>query len=402
MRLVIRWVVIVALVVFYFQLFAAFDGKLSLDESTNFSNQEQNSVKHRGGLLLPDREWWLANIKPWKPAKSGSKGSMDWRNVGGKDYTTDVKDQGYCGSCSAFAALSVLESVMEIENNDSEANYNLSEQHLFSCSGGDCLTGNYQDIVMNELKVNGVPDEDCFSYKSGKWGDDYPCSDSCSDWVERSVRIRDYWYVSSRDMIKTAIDKGPVLAGIEITSGLENYTEGVFAGGDCNGPEYVNHAVALVGYNDAEGYWIAKNSWGKVWGENGFFKIEYGKCGIESWVLKIDYNKNDQPDPLDDDDQDDDSFDGESCPGLIGRLYSECSAIINFNNNNIEESLALDQCENGEEPWDCINACSQHENVTDCLSFFTCLNNRCAVIASSKSDVKNDDDNKSNGGACGG
>ena len=33
------------------------------------------------------------------------------------------------------------------------------------------------------------------------------------------------------------------------------------------------HAVAVVGYDDTEGYWICKNSWGKSWGENGFFRI---------------------------------------------------------------------------------------------------------------------------------
>eukprot|EP00701_Giardia_intestinalis_P001120 XP_001704944.1 Hypothetical protein GL50803_6369 [Giardia lamblia ATCC 50803] len=31
-------------------------------------------------------------------------------------------------------------------------------------------------------------------------------------------------------------------------------------------------------------YWIARNSWGEEWGENGYFKIIRGsnECGIES------------------------------------------------------------------------------------------------------------------------
>eukprot|EP00878_Enallax_costatus_P009741 GHUV01010173.1.p1 GENE.GHUV01010173.1~~GHUV01010173.1.p1 ORF type:complete len:216 (+),score=39.77 GHUV01010173.1:557-1204(+) len=40
------------------------------------------------------------------------------------------------------------------------------------------------------------------------------------------------------------------------------------------------HAVALVGYNNAQQYWIAKNSWGKDWADGGFFKVAYGACSI--------------------------------------------------------------------------------------------------------------------------
>jgi C1A family cysteine protease len=38
-----------------------------------------------------------------------------------------------------------------------------------------------------------------------------------------------------------------------------------------------------VGYDDPNGCWICKNSWNTTWGEQGFFRIAYGECGIESW-----------------------------------------------------------------------------------------------------------------------
>ena len=52
----------------------------------------------------------------------------------------------------------------------------------------------------------------------------------------------------------------------------------------------INHAVTLVGYgsDSATGldYWIVKNSWGKSWGESGYFRIRRGNgtCGINCYI----------------------------------------------------------------------------------------------------------------------
>lgn len=51
----------------------------------------------------------------------------------------------------------------------------------------------------------------------------------------------------------------------------------------------LNHGVTLVGYgydSDAQmDYWIIKNSFGKAWGEAGYFRMQKGvnMCGIENW-----------------------------------------------------------------------------------------------------------------------
>lgn len=43
------------------------------------------------------------------------------------------------------------------------------------------------------------------------------------------------------------------------------------------------HAVKMIGWGVEGGvkYWICSNSWGTGWGENGFFKIKMGECGID-------------------------------------------------------------------------------------------------------------------------
>lgn len=47
------------------------------------------------------------------------------------------------------------------------------------------------------------------------------------------------------------------------------------------------HAVKLIGWGNQNGenYWIAANSWGSGWGENGYFRIAFGQCGIDDQTL---------------------------------------------------------------------------------------------------------------------
>jgi C1A family cysteine protease len=42
------------------------------------------------------------------------------------------------------------------------------------------------------------------------------------------------------------------------------------------------HAVVVVGYDDRERFWIVRNSWGPDVGENGYFRIRYGHCEIDT------------------------------------------------------------------------------------------------------------------------
>lgn len=55
--------------------------------------------------------------------------SIDWRN---SIYMTEVKDQGQCGSCWAFASTAMYESVIAIKTQTQAVR--LSEQELVDCN----------------------------------------------------------------------------------------------------------------------------------------------------------------------------------------------------------------------------------------------------------------------------
>ena len=217
---------------------------------------------------------------PWKgPA------TWDWRNMDGKDFTTPVKNQAACGSCSAFAGVSVLEAAFKIARQDPAIMPDLSEQAAFSCAGANCNSGDVPWDTFGTLTSYGAPDESCFPYQSGH-GATIACTQMCSDWAVRTVRLTSFTHVDvTVDAIKQAIALGPVYAGFLAYNDLQYYTGGIYKHTGTDMP--VGHAVTLIGWDDSQGCWIVKNSWGTKWGENGYFRIAWGDSAINYMVFSI-------------------------------------------------------------------------------------------------------------------
>jgi C1A family cysteine protease len=99
--------------------------------------------------------------------------------------------------------------------------------------------------------------------------------------------------MSLRDKILTFKEKiihfGPVATNMNFYQDLDRYKKGIYIY-DRKSREEGGHWVVVVGWkDDAEvkngGYWICRNSWGEKWGENGYFRIAYGECGIDDYCF---------------------------------------------------------------------------------------------------------------------
>jgi C1A family cysteine protease len=212
--------------------------------------------------------------------------SLDWRNNGGNFVTSTSKEQGQCDSCWAFAATAMTESYYAITNKISNPTIDLSQQTLISCAqDGSCTYGGNIGQALDFIRDQGLPDESCFPYK----GQQEDCGMRCADWASGAVKIPGWTWVdedkADDEAIKRALMSGPVTAYFHEDSTFDAYTGGVY---ECPGERTDgNHFVLLIGWDDSAGAWIAKNSYGPGWGENGFFRIAYCTCGIGQWVAQV-------------------------------------------------------------------------------------------------------------------
>ena len=289
------------------------------------------------------------------------KGSFDWRSQGGQNWLTSVKQQGYCGACTAFASVGALEATINIVSNDPSLDRNLSEQHLFSCGGGTCSGGMYPDDAMSYLYYNGTPDENCFPYTAGDSGQDQSCSKTCSGWQARATKItgNDWYY--TQNAIKTAINSAPLITTMIIYEDFYYYNGDVYE--HVYGAYEGGHAVLLVGYNDTGGYWIVKNSWSTGWGESGYFKIKYGECDIADYAARV-YANPQQGDDDDDDTTDDDDDDNDDNQRDCNDICDKLIACGHYTDNN----LCLSDCPKFRSE---IATCLERAN--DCSDVHQCM-----------------------------
>jgi C1A family cysteine protease len=194
---------------------------------------------------------------------------------------TDVRDQGQCGACWAFATIGAFESSYKVQNNHGAVD--ASEQQLVNCSGaGHCAGGWW---AFDYLRDKG----------DGSRADvRYVGRDDVCPLNNRSLyRAVNWSYISpssnptaNADDIKAALcAHGAVATAFAVTTAFQDFTgQGVFRE-DSN--ERVNHGIVIAGWDDTTNAWLIKNSWGTGWANQGYAWVAYGTNQIgygAAWV----------------------------------------------------------------------------------------------------------------------
>ncbi|KAF7995500.1 hypothetical protein HCN44_006607 [Aphidius gifuensis] len=264
---------------------------------STFEDKKLNDVVKYLGTKNP-KEWLSSVPRPRyiadyidHPPKKFDPRSDKTRNV------SPIKDQGACGTSWAVSVADVISDRLSLEIGDKK---NVSAQQFIDCVDQEkqCAPGNPAD-AWNYSKENKLISEE-FYPSTGIKGKcqkfDIKCEDEkCHLNKLYTVNAVVHFFNNYIDIMNEVYRMGPVQATMRVYEDFFFYGSGIYK---C--PEIKNkrqkpvgyHSVRIIGWSetdDKEQYWIAANSWGTSWGENGYFKIAKGinACAIEYYVVGV-------------------------------------------------------------------------------------------------------------------
>lgn len=203
-----------------------------------------------------------------------------------RKWCSPVQDQLTIGSCNACAIVGALEFQMLkagrplVKLSPLYVYYNgrkLANMELID-SGLLC------HHATASIMAYGACEEKAWPYDVDKFA--WPPSRQCYD-NSRMFEATQYARLGSSEEAKVALSQGmPIVFGFDIPRSY--YTAAATTGrmpqeGTFDLEPMSGHAMLIVGFDDQQGMWLARNSWGEGYGEKGYVWIPYGLVNKYVW-----------------------------------------------------------------------------------------------------------------------
>lgn len=229
------------------------------------------------------------DFPPFEPDGDGAAdlATFSWRDHLGADWMMPIRNQRQCGSCAAFGITAMLEIRVKQDLDEPNLRIDLSDSQCLTCAGGDCVDGITLPQGIAVMEIEGLVTEECGPYtEEGTTVILTECDAVCEGGDRgraylRGVQLLDFAELPDLAdqvaLMKKALMESPLLVRIAVWSDLFNYDGGVYVNASAAEDEIVGyHALLLVGWDDARGAWLVRNSWGDGWGNDGYLWLGYG------------------------------------------------------------------------------------------------------------------------------
>ena len=221
---------------------------------------------------IPDgRDFLYAGIKP-RRLRLPSKVDL-------REFCSEVEDQGQLGSCTANALAGNIEF---LDNKDGDGAYTDKSrlfiyynerviEHSVDSDAGAMLRDG-----IKTLNKEGVCSEKSWPYKIPKFAD----RPSLACYKEaKSHCIQSYHRITTlNDMLTCLTDGFPFVFGFAVYESFESKATaktGIAPMPKKDEKMMGGHAVLAVGFDQKQKRFLARNSWGKAWGMEGYFTIPF-------------------------------------------------------------------------------------------------------------------------------
>eukprot|EP01064_Diplonema_japonicum_P003554 TRINITY_DN12286_c0_g2_i5.p1 TRINITY_DN12286_c0_g2~~TRINITY_DN12286_c0_g2_i5.p1 ORF type:complete len:368 (+),score=121.06 TRINITY_DN12286_c0_g2_i5:61-1104(+) len=246
---------------------------------TDMTDEDFKTFTH-GNVFAPTPSFPKASIEDYQG--KDPTGNVDRR----RDMTVShIKHQLGTALSGAFAATGAIEGAYAAKGPILRP---LSEEWIVSCAAKDCSVSTTENcspgaLLKAVVEAGGkVPLEEDYEFAKGS-----ACAFDPST-MRYGAEVTEILSLENNPAFlkKWIVKNGAFAASVSNVQDWKTYQQNVVFS-TCGGDAVA--AVTIIGFGEHQGreYWLAKNSWGTVWGENGTIKLDMDSaCLIDPIAVK--------------------------------------------------------------------------------------------------------------------